>query len=141
MRQIEETYIKTGKVRFGYLHFIVFGEESQWAAEAAECAAEEGEEKFWIYHDKLFAVATGDRPVPFSKDNLQMFAEELGLESQSFKQCLDSDKYLSVVGNETKAGWMLNFQSTPSFLINGQSLVGAQSFEVFQKYIEAELAK
>jgi len=30
--------------------------------------------------------------------------------------------------------------STPSFLINGKSFLGAQPFEAFQQAIEAELA-
>ena len=42
----------TGEVRFVYRHFAFLGEESVWAAEASECAAEQG--KFWEYHDILY---------------------------------------------------------------------------------------
>ena len=139
MRQIEEQYIQTGQVRFGYLHFIIRGQESQWAAEASECAAEQGEEMFWTYHDKLFAIATSDSPIPFRKDNLKKFASELGLKTQKFNECLDSGRYTSIVEIDTQTGVFLRFQGTPSFLINSQPLVGAQPFDVFQRYIEAEL--
>ncbi|RPI26613.1 MAG: hypothetical protein EHM70_18765, partial [Chloroflexota bacterium] len=37
-RQIEAEYIDAGQVRFGYLHMVILGDESQWAAEASECA-------------------------------------------------------------------------------------------------------
>jgi len=45
--------VKTGIVRFGYMHMAFLGQESQWAAEASECAADQN--AFWPYHDKLFA--------------------------------------------------------------------------------------
>ena len=56
-RQIHEQYVETGLVRFGYQHFAFLGPESQKAAEASECAAEQG--AFWPYHDKLFGRMTG----------------------------------------------------------------------------------
>jgi len=54
-RQIEEKFGKTGTVRFVYRHMAFLGDESQWAAEASECAGEQA--KFWEYHDKLFDEA------------------------------------------------------------------------------------
>lgn len=139
MRQIEEKYIQSGQVRFGYLHFIIRGQESQWAAEASECAAEESEEMFWAYHDELFAVTTGGLKIPFNKNNLKKLAVELGLKTQEFDDCLDSGRYTSIVETDTQAGFFLRFQATPSFLINDQPLVGAQPFDVFQRYIDVEL--
>jgi protein-disulfide isomerase len=139
LRQIEEAYLKTGKVRFGYLHLIIKGKESQWAAEASECAGEQSEKLFWAYHDKLFAVATGENPIPFNPENLKGFAAELGLDPQAFSECLDSGRYGPVVQADTQTAWFLNFRATPSFLINGKPLVGAQPFEVFSDYIESAL--
>jgi len=57
-RQIEEKHVKTGAVRFGFQHFPFLGDESQWAAEASECAHEQG--KFWEYHDLLYARQNGE---------------------------------------------------------------------------------
>src|SRR3989337_1514537 len=56
--QIDEQYINDGKVRMGYWHVAFLGEESQWAAEAAECAADQ--DAFWEYHDKLFNSQNGE---------------------------------------------------------------------------------
>ena len=129
--------MNSGKVRLGYLHFAFLGEESQWAAEASECAAEQ--DKFWEYHDLLFARQSGENRGAFSKENLKKFSEEMDLDQKQFAECLDSGKYASLVSGQTSFAQQLGVQSTPSFIVNDQPLVGAQPFEAFQKLIEADL--
>jgi predicted DsbA family dithiol-disulfide isomerase len=70
---------------------------------------------------------------------LKSLASVAGLDQQAFATCLDSGKYTDVVSNQSSFSQSIGVQSTPSFLVNGQPLVGAQSFEAFQKIIEAEL--
>ena len=53
--RIETEYVNTGKAQFIYRHLAVLGPVSERAAEAAECAREQG--KFWAYHDRLFEKA------------------------------------------------------------------------------------
>lgn len=139
MRQIEEEYIQKGLVRFGYRHVIILGPESQLAAEASECAADQ--DAFWAFHDRLFEAQQGKNLGAFSKDSLKRYAAEIGLDTESFNACLDSGKHASTVRQESKEASYMGVRSTPSFLINGRPLLGAQPFEVFQEYIEAELAE
>jgi protein-disulfide isomerase len=124
-------------VRIGYWHFAFLGQESQWAGEASECAAEQ--DAFWEYHDYLFANHGGENQGAFNKENLKEFAVDLGLESAAFNECLDSGKYTQVVQSETSAGRQIGVQSTPTFIVNGQPIVGAQPFEVFKQVIEQEI--
>jgi protein-disulfide isomerase len=126
-------------VRFGYLHFAFLGQESQWAGEASECAAEQ--DAFWEYHDKLFDSQSGENRGAFNKENLKTFAEELGLDANVFNDCLESGKYTTVVQNERQLAQSLGVRSTPTFLVNGKPLIGAQPFEVFKQAIETELTK
>ena len=65
----------------------------------------------------------------------------MGLDTEAFDACLDSGKYVSLVSSETSAAQSLGVTGTPSFLVNGRPLVGAQPFEVFQQVIEAELGQ
>lgn len=132
--QIDEQYMQSGEVRFGYFNFAFLGDESTWAAESAECAADQ--DKFWEYHDKLYANQSGENQGAFNKDNLKKFAEELGLDTQTFNECMDSGKYTSLIQDDTSASSALGVQSTPTFLINGQAVVGAQPFEVFKQTID-----
>jgi protein-disulfide isomerase len=135
--QIDEQYMQSGKVRFGYLNFAFLGPESQWAAEAAECAADQN--KFWQYHDKLYDSQSGENQGAFNKDNLKKFAEELGLDTSAFNECLDLGKYTQLIQDESSMASSIGVRSTPTFLINGQALVGAQPFEVFQQTIDSLL--
>jgi protein-disulfide isomerase len=125
-------------VRIGYWHFAFLGQESQWAAEASECAADQ--EAFWEYPDYLFDNHGGENQGAFRKENLKRFAEELGLDAAAFNECLDSGKYAQVVQSETTAEQQLGVQSTPTFIVNGQPVVGAQPFEVFEHLIDNLLA-
>ena len=53
-RQLKQNYVDRGQVRFVYRHLAFIGAESLWAAEASECANEQG--RFWDYHDKESCV-------------------------------------------------------------------------------------
>jgi protein-disulfide isomerase len=134
--RIEEAHIKTGKVRFVYRHFAILGEHSVAAAQAAECATEQG--KFWEYHDKLFA---SQGPFAFTKQSLKHYAKELGLDAAAFAQCLDSGKYAKKVEEETAVGTILGARGTPTFFVNGRLLVGAHPYENFHALIEEELKR
>jgi protein-disulfide isomerase len=134
-QQIDTTYIDEGLVRLGYHHAAYQGEQALWAAEASECAA--AQDAFWTYHDYLFEVA-GERD--FSRDNLKAFAGELDLDTEAFNTCMESGEYAEVVLGETARAQTIGVRGTPSFLINGEPLVGAQPYDTFERVIEAELA-
>ncbi len=131
--QIDAQYVQSGQVRFGFWNFAFLGPESTWAAEAAECAADQG--KFWEYHDKLYSSQMGENQGAFNKDNLKAFAAELGLDTQAFNACLDSGKYTALIQEDANTAGAYA-HSAPTFLVNDQSIVGAKSFEVFRQVIE-----
>ena len=135
--QIENAYIQSGKVRFGYFDFAFLGQESNWAAEAAECAADQN--KFWEYHGMLYSSQSGENRGAFTKDNLKQFAEELGLDTSAFNECFDSGKYTQLIQDDSNTASSIGVRSTPTFLINGQPLIGAQPFEAFQPVIDSLL--
>jgi protein-disulfide isomerase len=135
--KIEEEYITDGRVKLVFRHMALIGEESIWAAEASECANEQG--KFWDYHDKLFENQHGENKGDFSIDNLKRFAEELGLDTQTFNQCLDAGKYADLVKAETQDAVKKGLQGTPTFVIGDQSLQG--SYDDVKKAIEGALRK
>lgn len=134
---IEKRYIQTGKVKFVYRHLAILGKHSVAAAQAAECAGEQG--KFWEYHDKLFASASS--LFAFTRGKLKGYARELRLEDKAFNQCLDSGKYFKKVDGETAVAAFLGARGTPAFFLNGRLIAGAQPFEVFEATIEKELKK
>lgn len=130
-------YINAGKVRYGFRNFAFLGVESRWAAEASECAHEQG--RFWEYHDKLFqTVAAGGQLL---RSKLKELAVELGLDAEKFNACVDQSKYKAEVDEDIVAGRDAGVTGTPSFLINGELMVGAHPIETFRQKIEEALAK
>jgi protein-disulfide isomerase len=123
--------VEKGEVRFGYWNFAFLGDESKWAAEAAECANDQG--KYWEYHDLLWEKQNGENKGTFSKENLKAFANQLGLNAGQFNECLDSGKYTQLIATDTQVGQQIGVQSTPSFVLNGTPIVGAQPIEYFER--------
>jgi protein-disulfide isomerase len=135
--QLRQEYVDTGKARFVFRQLAFIGPESLWAAEAAECANEQG--RFWDYHDKLFAEQAGENEGAFSRENLKRFAAELRLDTQQFNQCLDSDKYQAKVQQEIGQAEQLGVRSTPTLFVNGQLLRNGSDYQVLQTAITAAL--
>jgi protein-disulfide isomerase len=133
--KIDEHYIRTGKVRLVFRHLAILGDASVQAARASACASEQG--KFWEYHDVLFANMA---PLAFSAARLKRYAGDLRLDEKAFATCFDGKAQAQRVEHETLIGRALGATGTPAFLINGQLLLGAYPFEVFQQGLDGMLA-
>lgn len=137
LRQLAPKYIDTGKVKWVFRNFAFIGDESLWAAEAAECANEQG--KFWEYNRYLFDHQTGENVGAYTKDNLKRFAQELNLDTAAFNACLDSGRHSALVQAETNEGRARGVNSTPSFFINGRYVRGLLPADQFGLAIDSFL--
>ncbi len=136
-RQIKNDYVDTGKVRFVYRHFAFLGEESVWAAEAAECASEQG--RFWDYHDALYENWSGTNIGGFAYNNLVGYADILNLDVQQFSDCMNERRYLERVRSDSDFAKDNGIVSTPTVLVNGTH-IRSSDYAAFQDAIDAELA-
>jgi protein-disulfide isomerase len=108
--------------------------QARKAHEAARCANDQ--EKFWAYHDVLYANAPNASP-----EQLKAYAREVGLDLVTFEQCLSSGKYQAAVQQDVAEGTRAGVTGTPAFFINGQLVSGALPLERFVRVIEEELAR
>jgi protein-disulfide isomerase len=137
-QQLVDAYVATGKVYFEYRSFGEFiGPESLRSAEAAYCAGDQN--KFWEMHDLIFANQNGENQGAFTDKRLTAFAQKLGLEMGAFNDCFTSSKYAARVKQDGLDGAKAGVQATPSFVINGKLLEGAQPFSAFKTEIDALL--
>lgn len=141
--QLKEKYIDTGKVKFAFRHYPLTSihPNAQKAAEASECANEQG--KFWEFHDKVFAEQETWSPQT-SADAISSFvsyAGDLGLDSEKFQSCVESDKFKEAVEADMEAANKVQVDGTPAFFVNGYRMVGAQPYSEFERIIEEELKK
>lgn len=120
-RQIDEAYVKTNKVKVTYKYFLVTDPngESLWAANAAECASEQG--RFWDYHDKIAAESPGGRN-SLTKANLKKYAADIRLDTAKFDACVDSNKYNAAVQADVAEAQRLGLTFTPTFILNGRRM-------------------
>jgi len=144
--QIERDYIKTGKVKYVFRDFPLTAIHKQAikAAEAANCAGVQ--DKYWDMHDLLFmnnrAMAIKD---------FEDHARAMGLEMDSFRQCLESGMTAKEVQEDLAEGQKARVRGTPSFFIgltdpNGSTvkplkmLRGARPYQDFKDALDSLLA-
>jgi protein-disulfide isomerase len=130
------------KVRFVFKNFPL-SSIHPWAedgAVAAECAFQQGNDKFWPMYNGLFSKQS-----EISKDNLKekasAIAKDGGLDVGRFQECLDGKQAIDAVKADESEGTALGVNSTPTFFINGRRLSGAQSTQDFKQMIDQELGK
>jgi protein-disulfide isomerase len=133
--QIKERYIDTGKVRY-ILREFPLDPLAAGAFMLARCA---GNDKYYSIVDTLFEQY-GKWVVPNPLPPLLAIAKQVGFTQQTFDECLSNQKLLDGLEEVRKRGSdKFNIQSTPTFFINGERLVGAQPLAEFEKLIEKYL--
>jgi protein-disulfide isomerase len=102
------------------------------SAEAAACAAEGN--KFWEYHDKLFANnrALGD-------EELRKYAAEVGLDAKVFDECVKTHKHAGAVEEDVQEAKKIGITGTPAFVVNGIVMTGLQTADALDVVIKEEL--
>jgi len=126
----------TGKIKLVYRDFPLgqLHPQASRAAEAARCAQDQG--RFWEYHDALFQQAP-----KAGEEDLKHYANEVGLDAETFASCLFQSVHHEAVQRDLDEGTRLGVSGTPAFFINGRFLNGAQPLEKFVQIIEEELAR
>jgi protein-disulfide isomerase len=103
------------------------------------CAYEQGNDKFWAFHDKLFD-SQKDITLENSKDKFNQYAKDVGLDTKKFDACLNSKEVKAEVEGQMKEATEVGVQSTPTFVINGMIVPGANP-EGLKSAIEIQLSE
>jgi protein-disulfide isomerase len=139
---ILQNYVETGKLKIIFVDFAFIGPDSLPAAQAAHCANDQG--KYWEYHDETYSNWDGENTGWAGIYNLKRFASNIGLDQNSFNQCLDGNKYAKQVEANTELGHKIGVTGTPTFFIidsEGEAvkIVGAQPYSSFAKVLDSKL--
>jgi len=131
LRKVLQHY--DGQVRVVFKHFpLPFHADAPRAHQAALAAR--AQEKFWKMHDVLF-----DHQDALKPDDLMTYARQIGLDLPTFAGALKDSKYAAQIEQDRSEGTSLGVTGTPTFFVNGTKLVGAQSFDAFQRVIASAL--
>jgi protein-disulfide isomerase len=128
-----------GKVKIVWHHLpLPFHTAAPLAAEAAqEAFAQKGNKGFWAFHDSLFAAQ--GTPQGLERENLEVIAQQLGLDMAKFRQALDTRKHKAKVDADVALSEKLGIHGTPSFVIGGYYLSGAHPLPEFKKLVRRAL--
>ncbi len=133
MRQLRAEYAK--EIRFVFRQFPLtrIHPLALRAAEASECAAEQG--RFWEAVDEIYA-----RQTDLTEEGLHRDAADIGLDQTKFDQCMESGAVAARVRQDLKDGKALGVNATPTFFIGHHAVVGALDVQDFSRIIDQELA-
>ncbi len=139
---VVETYVQTGIARYEFHQYPFLDDrsaikESDQAANASLCAAEQ--DRFWEYHDMLFANWNGENQGSYSDKRLVAFGEALELDMNTFNACFESNKFSEEITQDLNEGARLGVTGTPSVFVNGQVVRPGfiPTFEDIQQAVEA----
>ena len=122
-------------VRFVYREFPLPQHPAAYkGSEAAICAGEQG--FFWEMNEHLFETVDvwGQAPDPIA--SLKAYAQELGLDTQAFDDCLDSGDGIVGVEGDVMTAQMLEVNATPYFFINDIPIRGGRPIDTLGRLIE-----
>lgn len=126
-------YVDEGTLRIEWRNFPIFGADSESAARGAWAAGQQG--KFWQFHEA--AYADGSKEKGFGGDRLKELAKQAGVKDIGrFSGDAGSAAAKAAVKKDQEEAYGLGATSTPSFLVNGRPISGAQPDEVFDQAIE-----
>lgn len=122
-KQVIEELIPSGQVyyvfhQYPFLDDRSASKQSDQAANASMCALEQ--DRFWDYHDMLYANQSGENLTAFSDRRLVAFAEALGLDVNTFETCFEENRYQSEIDIDLTEGGKLGVTGTPSVFVNGK---------------------
>lgn len=135
-------YVKTGKIKMLFKDYIILGQDSMNAANAAHCANDQ--KLFWEYHSMLYNNWAGENTGWADLAHLHEFANTLGLDMDVFSTCMSDLKWNELVNLSSKDGQKLGVSGTPTFFVIDQNndvikIVGAQHYDVFKQIFDSVL--
>src|SRR5262249_36595852 len=133
-KQLMQKY--NGKIRLVYRDFPATRTHpnAEKAAEAANCALQQGTDKFWALYDAMFE---NQRRTGVGIPSILKMAKSIpGLDTAKLDECIKSGKMAEKISKDVQAGISYSVPGTPTFFINGFRIAGAKPLDTFSKVID-----
>jgi len=109
------------------------------ASLAGQCANEQG--KFWEMHDRIFLDQDTWKNMDDPREKMVSYARAFDLDEESFRACLEEERYKNLIQEDIAEGLELEINATPTYFINRTRIVGAKPVEEIEKIINEALGK
>lgn len=137
MPLLDREYVRTGKVRFVFIHLPItqIHANAVAAAEVAMCAARQG--KFWEMHDALFLRQPVWAPLREPGPYLLALADSAGVDGRALTGCVTSGVTRNEIEADAQRAARSGARSTPTFYIEGGLLVGAWPVNTYRHLLDS----
>ncbi|WP_330297255.1 DsbA family protein [Streptomyces sp. NBC_00503] len=126
--ELMKKYVEDGTLRIEWRNFPIFGADSEAAAKAAWAAGQQ--DRFAQFHAAAYAEGSKDKG--FGEARLEELAQQAGVpDLERFKKDMAGEQASAALRKDQEEGYGIGVTSTPSFLINGQPIAGAQPMDAF----------
>ncbi len=138
--KIVKEYVATGKIRFAFLNDpLPMHVHSMQAAEAGMCASAQG--KFWPMHQLLFATQDHWGELPDATAYLDTLAGKAGVDLAAWRSCVRTHATRPMIEADQARLRASGVQSTPTFFVGSEKIVGAAPTGTFVKALDSALAR
>ncbi len=138
MPALREEFINTELINFEYRHYPFLGEESVQAAEASECARDQGQ--FTQYHDSLYHGLITGTTARIDSQALQEKARFLGMNLAQFQHCTEARTHKGRVQQDHAYGRSLRVEGTPTLFLNQEKVTWA-NYQDLRAQIQESIAQ
>ena len=136
--ELKRAYVDSGKVRLAYVNFPLSMHKNAFAAsESAMCAA--AQSKFWEMHDALFTTQKAWEGLSSPQKMFDSLAVAQGVELTAFQKCVSGHLTKPMIEADIDRASKQGVESTPTFLIGGMMVTGAQPLANFRRAIDSAL--
>ena len=160
--QIIDDFVRTGQVKLVYHDFPRLGtdpsladpdnmeveisdpnNQSALAAHAAMCAGEQ--DQYLEMSDRIFGNFGAVQSGAYSRANLNRFASDMDLDTDSFGACMDSGRYFPAIARSVVKGQNNGINATPMFILdNGSGDLNvmqqtAEGYNLIKRQIEVSI--
>jgi protein-disulfide isomerase len=135
---LKRAYVDSGKVRLAYVNFPLSMHRNSFAAsESAMCAG--AQNKFWEMHDALFTTQRSWENLPSPQKMFDSLAVAQGVDLAAFQKCVSGHLTKPMIEADIDRATKQGVESTPTFLIGGMMVTGAQPLANFRRAIDSAL--
>ncbi|HEX6576369.1 MAG TPA: thioredoxin domain-containing protein [Gemmatimonadaceae bacterium] len=135
-----DEYVRSGKVKVAYINYPLGQHQNAVpTAQAAMCAS--AQNKFWQYHDALFASQDSWKDMSNPRPVLDSIAKAVGVNFDEWSKCLSSERMLPLVFADRDRASSAGVKSTPTFLVGGHVIAGAMPLNEMRPVLDSAIAK
>lgn len=115
-----------------------FHKWSKDAAIAGRCVYRQNPEKFWKYHDWMFAHQS-ELDGQNLRDRIGGWASSAGVDRTALETCFDTRATEAEVEQNKQEGFALGVAGTPAVFLNGRALEAGRDWDILSYYIRYEV--